>query len=144
MLSENPTDLLSDFGVDVVAGSTTGQGILDMPSEILIDGQVLNTDYTLTCESSKFGDLIYGAQLTANGVSYTVRSVNLVADGLFVQISLQRDLETPHTTSLTPIDGNGAAGQITALPLIQLDPDIDGGSALTTYIDGNEVDGGAA
>lgn len=144
MLNENPTDLLSDFGVDVVAGAVTGLGILDMPSEILIDGQVLNTDYTLTCESSKFGDLIYGAQLTANGVSYTVRSVNLVADGLFVQISLQRDLETPHSTSLTPIDANGATGQITASPLIQLDPDIDGGSALTTYIDGNEVDGGTA
>lgn len=144
MIDDSATVFLTDFGVDVVAGTTAGLGILDMPSEILIDGQILNTDYTLTCESSKFGDLTYGAQLSANGVPYTVRSVNMVSDGLFVQISLQRDLETPHSTSLTPIDANGALGQITALPLVQLDPDIDGGSALTAYIDGNEVDGGTA
>ena len=144
MLTDDPSIYLADFGVDVVAGSVTGQGILDMPSELILDGQVISTDYTLTCEASKFGGLLYGAQLSVNSFAYTVRTTNLITDGAWVQICLQRDLETPYTTSLTPIDANGATGTITDLGLIQLDPDIDGGSASTTHIDGNTVDGGAA
>lgn len=144
MLTDDPSIYLADFGVDVVAGTTTGRGILDMPSELILDGQVLTTDYTLTCEASKFGNLLYGSQLSVNGVAYTVRTTNLITDGVWVQICLQRDLETPYSSTLTPIDANGAAGTIDALGLVQLDPDIDGGSASTTYIEGNEVDGGAA
>lgn len=144
MLTDDPSIYLADFGVDVVAGTITGRGILDMPSELILDGQVLTTDYTLTCEASKFGKLLYGSQLSVNGVAYTVRTTNLITDGVWVQICLQRDLETPYSSTLTPIDANGAAGTIDALGLVQLDPDIDGGSASTTYIEGNEVDGGAA
>lgn len=144
MLTDDPSIYLADFGVDVVAGTITGRGILDMPSELILDGQVLTTDYTLTCEASKFGNLLYGSQLSVNGVAYTVRTTNLITDGVWVQICLQRDLETPYSSTLTPIDANGATGTIDALGLVQLDPDIDGGSASTTYIEGNEVDGGAA
>jgi len=144
MLTDDPSIYLADFGVDVVAGTITGRGILDMPSELILDGQVLTTDYTLTCEASKFGNLLYGSQLSVNGAAYTVRTTNLITDGVWVQICLQRDLETPYSSTLTPIDANGATGTIDALGLVQLDPDIDGGSASTTYIEGNEVDGGAA
>lgn len=144
MFTDDPSIYLADFGVDVVAGTITGRGILDMPSELILDGQVLTTDYTLTCEASKFGNLLYGSQLSVNGVAYTVRTTNLITDGVWVQICLQRDLETPYSSTLTPIDANGATGTIDALGLVQLDPDIDGGSASTTYIEGNEVDGGAA
>lgn len=143
MITEDTSLYLADFGVDVVAGSVTGRGILDMPSELIVDGQVITTDYTLTCETAKFGGLLYGSQLSVNGVPYTVRVPNLVNDGAFTQLTLQRDLEVSHTTSLTPINANGAAATLDDLGLERLDAEISGGTASTTYIDGNDLDGGA-
>lgn len=144
MITEDTSLYLADFGVDVVAGTTTGKGILDMPSELIVDGQIISTDYTLTCETSKFGALLYGSQLSVNGVPYTVRVANLVSDGVFTQLTLQRDLEVPHTTSLTSINANGAYVVLDDLGLERLNPEIDGGTASTTYIDSNELDGGTA
>lgn len=91
MLTDDATIFLKDFGVSVVAGAVSGLGILDMPTEMIVDGQVLSTDYTLTCESSKFGNLLYGAAITVDGTAYTVRAAALVSDGVFTQLSLQRN-----------------------------------------------------
>ena len=49
MLIDDPSLYLADFGVTIVAGAVTGLGILDMPSEILLDNQIVSTDYTVTC-----------------------------------------------------------------------------------------------
>jgi hypothetical protein len=144
MITEDTSLLLADFGVSVVAGTASGLGILDMPSELIVDGQVISTEYTLTCESAKFGDLLYGSQLTVNGAAYTVRANVLISDGVFTQLSLQRDLETTHITSTTPISANGAVVSIDDLGLDQLNPLINGGAASTTYIDGNDISGGTA
>lgn len=143
MLTDDPSIYLADFGVTVTAGGVTGTGILDMPSEILLDNQIISTEYTVTCEASKFGDLLYGSQVNVNGVAYVVRATVLLTDGVFVQLSLQRSTEVPYTTALTPIDANGPAAAIDDLGIMQLDPEIDGGSPTSTYIDGNDLDGGA-
>lgn len=143
MLTDDPSIYLADFGVTVTAGAVTGTGILDMPSEILLDNQIISTEYTVTCEASKFGDLLYGSQVNVNGVAYVVRATVLLTDGVFVQLSLQRSTEVPYTTALTPIDANGPAAAIDDLGIMQLDPEIDGGSPTSTYIDGNDLDGGA-
>jgi hypothetical protein len=45
---------LADFGVSCTAGAVTAKGILDMPSQIVSDGMVLSTDYTLTARTSNF------------------------------------------------------------------------------------------
>lgn len=143
-LTDDASLFLSDFGVDVVAGSTTGLGILDMPTELIVDGQVLSTDYTLTCESSKFGNLLYGSAITVNGAAYTVRSAALISDGVFTQLSLQRNADVPYITSVTPLNANGASLQIDNLGLEQLNPRLDGGQASTTYVDSNTINGGTA
>ena len=143
MLIDDPSIYLADFGVTVTAGAVTGTGILDMPSEILLDNQIISTEYTVTCEASKFGDLLYGSQVNVNGAAYEVRATVLLTDGVFVQLSLQRSTEVPYTTALTPIDANGPAAAIDDLGIVQLDPEIDGGSPTSTYIDGNDLDGGA-
>jgi hypothetical protein len=91
MLSDDTSLFLHDFGVTVTAGAVSGLGILDMPSEVIIDGQVLSTEYTLTCETSKFGSLLYGSAITVNGAAYTVRAAALVSDGVFTQLSLQKN-----------------------------------------------------
>jgi len=144
MITEDTSLFLADFGVSVVTGTASGLGILDMPSELIVDGQVISTEYTLTCESAKFGDLLYGSKLTVNGAAYTVRANVLISDGVFTQLSLQRDLETTHITSTTPLSANGAVVSIDDLGLDQLNPLINGGAASTTYIDGNDISGGTA
>jgi len=89
-LSEDLSVFLHDFGVSCTSGTTTALGILDMPSEIISDGTVLSTDYTLTARASDFGTLTYGASITVATVPYTVRETMLIDDGAFIQIALQK------------------------------------------------------
>ena len=88
--TEDLSIFLADFGVSCTAGSVTANGILDMPSQILSDGMVLSTDYTLTARTSNFGTLIRGNLITVDSVAYTVRETMLIDDGKFVQIALQK------------------------------------------------------
>jgi len=143
-LIDLPDVYLADFGVDCVAGSVTGKGILDMPTEMVAGGMVLSTDYTLTAKAADFGNLIYDSQINVNGVAYTVRETRLVDDGTFCELSLQRSVETSVTTSTTPIDAGDVDDTVDDLGLEKLDPELDGGIAGSSYIEGNTVDGGAA
>ena len=88
-ITEDLDVFLADFGVSCTAGATTALGILDMPSQMLSDGMVLTTDYTLTARTSNFGSLIRGDSITVDGTAFTVRETMLIDDGKFVQIALQ-------------------------------------------------------
>ena len=81
---------LGDFNVSATAGSTTGNVILDQPSQVLAGDMVLHTDYQITAKASDFGSLIAGASITVDSVAYTVRETRLIDDGLLCEISLQR------------------------------------------------------
>jgi hypothetical protein len=81
---------LVDFGVSCTAGAITANGILDMPSQVISDGMVLSTDYTLTARASNFGSLIRGDSITVDGTAYTVRETMLLDDGKFVQLGIQK------------------------------------------------------
>jgi len=89
-ITEDLDIFLADFGVSCTAGAVTANGILDMPSQILSDGMVLSTDYTLTARTSKFGSLIRGDLITVDVAAYTEREPMLIDDGKFVQIALQK------------------------------------------------------
>ncbi len=89
-ITEDLDVFLADFGVSCTAGATTANGILDMPSQVVSDGMVLTTDYTLTTRASNFGSLVRGDSITVDGTSYTVRETILIDDGKFVQIALQK------------------------------------------------------
>jgi hypothetical protein len=89
-ITEDLDIFLADFGVSCTAGAVTANGILDMPSQILSDGMVLSTDYTLTARASNFGTLIRGSSIAVDGAAYTVRETMLIDDGKFVQIALQK------------------------------------------------------
>lgn len=143
-LTEDIDLFLADFGVSVTAGAVTGLGIFDMPSDIVADGMVMTTDYKLTAKASEFGDLTYGSQLLVNGAAYTLRNSQFVDDGKFVELMLQRSLDTTYQSSSTPIYGNSADLSIDTPPVEQLNPGISGGTASTTYAEGNVIDGGDA
>ena len=89
-ITEDLSIFLADFGVSCTAGAVTALGILDMPSQILSDGMVLSTDYTLTAKATDFGTLIRGDSITVDSVAYTVRETMLIDDGKIVQIALQK------------------------------------------------------
>jgi hypothetical protein len=89
-LTENLDVFLADFGVSVTAGAVSGVGILDMPGELVADGMIITTDYSLRCEASKFGTLAYGASITVGGTAYTIRENRLIEDGVFCEITLQK------------------------------------------------------
>ncbi len=88
--TEDLNIFLADFGVTCTSGAVTALGILDMPSQIISDGMVLSTDFTLTAKATDFGALIRGAAITVDSVGYTVRETMLIDDGQFVQIALQK------------------------------------------------------
>jgi hypothetical protein len=143
-ITEDLDIFLADFGVSCTAGAITALGILDMPMEVLAGDQVLSTDYTLTARASDFGDLQYGAEISVNGVPYTVRETRLIDDGAMCQIGLMRSVATSLTEPDTPIDGNGSEVAIVDLGNEQLNPELDGGTASSSYLEGNDLDGGAA
>lgn len=88
--TEDPTIFLADFGLSVSSGGVSGLGILDMPGSLTADGMAISTDYTLRCEASKFGGLLYGDLVTVDGQSYEVREVLTVDDGVFCLIQLTK------------------------------------------------------
>lgn len=122
-LTEDLNLFLADFGVTCTAGAVTAQGILDMPTQVVSDGMVLTTDYMLTAQTSDFGNLLYGAGMTVDGVLYTVREVRAMDDGKFCEIGLQKVLNDPGVVTDTIIDGGGAS---------------------TVFAEGNIYDGGGA
>lgn len=143
-LTENLDAFLADFGVSVTAGAVSAFGILDMPMEVLAGDQVLSTDYTLTARASDFGDLIYGSEVNVNGVPYTVRETRLIDDGAFCQIGLMRSVATALQETSTAIDAGDVDDVIDDFGNAQLDAELDGGAAATSYLEGNAIDGGAA
>lgn len=143
-LTEDLDIFLADFGVSCTAGAITAKGILDMPMDVIAGGQVLSTDYTLTTRASDFGNLQYGSEVNVNGVPYTVRETRLIDDGAFCQIGLMRSLATSLTQPDTAIDAGDVDDVIVDLGNDQLDPEMNGGTASTSYLEGNLIDGGAA
>jgi hypothetical protein len=82
--------------------------------------------------------------MLVNGAAYTVRNVQFMDDGQFVEIMLQRSLETPYQVATTPIEADGATGEPGDAYVVQLDSGVDGGGASTDYAEGNVLDGGGA
>lgn len=143
-LIDLPDSYLADFGVDCVAGSVTGKGILDMPGQVIAGDMVLTTDFTLTAKAADFGDLLYDSEITVNGVAYVVRETRLIDDGLFCEISLQRSVATTMSTAATAIDAGDSDDSVDSLGIAELNPEVDGGGAGSSYLEGNVLDGGAA
>jgi hypothetical protein len=81
---------LADFGVTVTSGAISGSGLLDMPGDLVADGMIITTDYSLRCEASKFSALAYGTAITVDGIGYTIRENKLIEDGVFCMITLQK------------------------------------------------------
>jgi hypothetical protein len=65
---------LDGFGVPVTAGAVSGVGILDVNSELIIDGEINVIEYLLTVPTSTFGSLGYGDSVIVDGVNYKCKT----------------------------------------------------------------------
>jgi hypothetical protein len=78
------------FTVPVVFGSTTGVGYFDTPSEIIANGLVLTTDYSVVVKTSDFSSVSQGDTMTVDSVNYTVREPMLLDDGKIMRVMLEK------------------------------------------------------
>ena len=88
--TEDLDTFFADFKDTVVYNSTTYEGILDQPDEMIADGLVVSTDYQLTAKTSDLGSLVFDATVTVNSVNYKVRNVRKVDDGTLCIVSLTK------------------------------------------------------
>ena len=80
---------LAGHGVPVVAAGKTAVGILEMPDQVIGNGQILTTDYALWYKTA---DLVLatGTSITVNGTGYKVRDTKLHDDGAISIASLSK------------------------------------------------------
>ncbi len=79
------------FTVPVVFGATTGVGYFDSPDQIIADGVILTTDYSILVKTSDFSAVVQGNTMTVDGVAYTVREAMKLDDGKIMRIMLMQD-----------------------------------------------------
>jgi hypothetical protein len=76
--------------VSANAGAVSARGFLVMPGQVIADGMVVSTDYTLTALADDFGGLLYGDAITVDGINYSVRTSRRIDDGTFVELLLSK------------------------------------------------------
>lgn len=90
MINDDLGYAFADFGLTVQGPSYSGQGILDMPDQIIGEGIMISTDYVLTVKSADFSAAKNGHTLIINGVNYKVRDMRKVDDGALSKITLSK------------------------------------------------------
>lgn len=78
------------FTVPVVSGATTSVGYFESPSEIVADGLVLTTDFSVVVKTSAFPSVSQGDTMTVDSVNYTVREPMLLDDGKIMRVMLEK------------------------------------------------------
>lgn len=89
-LSDDLDGIFSDMAVWASAGTTSAKGVLDEPTSVVFDGQVVFVDYQFLCKTSDFGTLKAGDSITINSEAYTVRSNEKDSDGLITTLAVQK------------------------------------------------------
>ncbi len=78
------------FTVPVVSGDNTSVGYFESPSEIIADGLVLTTDFSVVVKTSAFPSVSQGDTMTVDSVNYTVREPMLLDDGKIMRVMLEK------------------------------------------------------
>jgi hypothetical protein len=87
-MTEDLDVFLSDFGVDIVAGSSNLRGIYNAPGELIASDQVVTTAHSVVMKTSDVEDWETEDAITVDSVEYFVKSVIPFGDGLFAQVTL--------------------------------------------------------
>lgn len=129
--------MLDDTGVTVSSGIITGKGILEQPQQLIQDGMVITTDWTVLCRADQFGALLYGSGVIIDGSAFLVREAKILTDGVLCELSLEKIAEPDYETPDIDLDAHGPED-----PSPTADDWFDGGSVdLETY--GDDREGGS-
>lgn len=79
------------FTVPVVFGSTTGVGYFESPDEVVADGVLLTTDFSVLVKTSDFSTVASGDAMTVDGENFTVREPMRLDDGKIMRVMLMKD-----------------------------------------------------
>lgn len=72
------------------AATASGMVILDQPDSEILGGRVMSREYRMTHPAALFPGIGNGDQVVINGVTYAVLTAQLVADGAFAEVALER------------------------------------------------------
>lgn len=90
MFKENLDVFLADFGLDVCYGDVYTKGILDMPDQNILSGNVSSTEYSLTFKTSILPNLLSGNKIIVDAINYKIREVEKIGDGAFSRALLTK------------------------------------------------------
>lgn len=76
--------------VEVVWGIHTTRAYFDQPGAVVLGGELMATDYTITLGAAALPGIKTGADLTVDGVSYRVREARLLDDGVLMRAELKK------------------------------------------------------
>tara|TARA_B100001093_G_scaffold328067_1_gene313024 strand:- start:1587 stop:1877 length:291 start_codon:yes stop_codon:yes gene_type:complete len=79
------------FTVPVVFGSTTGVGYFESPDEVVADGVLLTTDFSVLVKTSDFSTVNSGDAMVVDGENFTVREPMRLDDGKIMRVMLMKD-----------------------------------------------------
>lgn len=99
--------MLTDTGVPVAIDGAATVGILERPQQLIQDGMVITTEWTLLGKASVLGDLLYGSGITVDGSAFLVREARVLTDGLLCELSLEKVADPPGVITDLDLDGHG-------------------------------------
>lgn len=93
--AEDMTAFFADFAVTAsftpkTGAAETAQVILDAPSDLILGGEMISTDYRITFPASSLPAIAAGNLGTVDGVDYIVREITLTGDGKIKVARLSR------------------------------------------------------
>ena len=127
--------MLRDTGVPVNVDGVDTYGILERPQQLIQDGLVITTEWTLLGTAEDFGDLLYGSGIIVDGSTFLVRESRVLSDGSLCELSLEKIGEVLREKPDVVLDAHGPLD-----PSPDEDDWFDGGSVLgDTYGDDREA-----
>lgn len=80
-LAEDMDVFFADFGEQATWGAYSAKVLIDAPTEDLLGGRVLSTDFKLTLPAAELPGIAKDGQVVIGSATYVVREVRLVGDG---------------------------------------------------------------
>ena len=90
MFTEDVDQFFSDFAFDATFNGITGRVLLDVPENIVADGNVISGDFQMTYKTGTFPGLAYHSSIDIEGTAYTVNEVYAAQDGAVTIATLSK------------------------------------------------------
>ena len=80
----------TDLAEDVLINSKYGKGLLEQPTAVALNGEIIYYDYRLYLKQTEFSDIKTGDTVEINNIRYSVRQVDVDLDGKILEVTIQK------------------------------------------------------